>query len=85
MLYQDCIQLGFNPRVMDWKKEDYDKVVASINDNQNPPYHRGWIFGIKNIKKGQRVFVYYASKKKFIASGYVFEDGTEEKEFEGKN
>jgi len=79
------IQLGFNPWGMDWKKEDYDKVVDSIENKQDPPYTRGWMVQAKAVGKGCRVFVYYAAKKKFIASGYVVSDEVTTKEdSEGK-
>ena len=81
---QTCIQLGFNPKEMDQKAEDYYIVKDSIDKKQDSPYTRYWNVRGRSVGKGSRVFVYYAAKKKFIASGYVTSDEVITQE-DGKN
>ena len=85
--FDGCLVLSFNTNMKwNWKEDDFYRIVESIKNKS--PYVTTWTVAstVKPdaAKRRKRLFVYYTNKKKFIASGYIAEDGIQPCD-DGKN
>ena len=93
--FDGCLVLSYNDsppkskkeKKWIWKEDDFYRIVESIENKS--PYVSTWTVADKRvkpdaIKRGKRFFVYQTNKEKFIASGYIVEDGIQTGK-DGKN
>ncbi len=76
LTYNDNPKKSKKEKLWIWKEDDFYRIVESIENKS--PYVSTWT-AVKEdaIKRGKRFFVYQTNKEKFIASGYIVEDGTQ--------